>query len=253
MERIFIPMITVFHLLNLTCGLFLLLITPIEGVIESKNKTTLSNKVKQYHQQALWSLLPLIFIVLLFSFGFTSFNSIGIQWISLNNHIYTKVVIYIGYGLYFIHLLYNLYSISILKYNDAARRKVSENINKDVYAFLPITKREREAWSIVAIAAGFSEEIIYRGYLFYIIPMYLGSIHIGLVILVSSLIFAIGHLYQGKELIKTFLLGLLFGFYFSVLSSVIPVIIIHILQDLIVTYIFKDDEESKLHLTTAST
>lgn len=232
---------TVFHLINLACALLLILITPIEGLIESKNKKKLSNKVKQYHQQALWSLVPLVFVVLLLVLRLVGFDNIGIQRITINNDNYPKVIIVIGCVLYFGHLLYNLYSIIVLKFNKTARRKVSDSINKDIYAFLPITKEERNAWKLVAISAGFSEEIIYRGYLFHIISIYFGSIHIAYSILISSLIFAIGHLYQGKELIKTFILGLLFGFYFSVFSSVLPVIIIHILQDLIVTYIFNDD------------
>lgn len=111
---------------------------------------------------------------------------------------------------------------------------------------MPITREERRAWKLVAISAGITEEIVYRGYLFFIINYYFPIFPSLIVLLISSIIFGIGHIYQGKELLKPTVLGLLFGFYYLSIRSLVPIIIIHVLQDLIVAYIFNEENSTEI-------
>uniref|UniRef100_UPI003569BED9 CPBP family intramembrane glutamic endopeptidase n=1 Tax=Muriicola sp. TaxID=2020856 RepID=UPI003569BED9 len=60
--------------------------------------------------------------------------------------------------------------------------------------------------------------------------------------LLSTLIFGVGHLYLGKEVLKSTFLGLLFGIYYIVFDSLYPVMLIHTVQDLVVRDILQEEE-----------
>jgi hypothetical protein len=59
-------------------------------------------------------------------------------------------------------------------------------------------------------------------------------------------VFGIGHIYQRKEVYKPLLAGIYFGFLYIVLGSVIPVIIVHTLQDLVVTNLIEEPQKTDL-------
>lgn len=96
-----------------------------------------------------------------------SLDSIGIKWIQIETASLSTWVIYPTIGFYIFYLLYNIYSILIFKYNKESRAKAAKSIPDDFKWFFPITQKEKRAWNIVSISAGTTEEIVYRGYLFY--------------------------------------------------------------------------------------
>jgi uncharacterized protein len=102
-----------------------------------------------------------------------------------------------------------------------------ENIRK----LLPVTGRERALWIVVAFTTGFCEEFLYRGWLFNISGSALKSVWLGL--LVSSVFFGFGHLYQGRTgMLSTGVLGLVFGLIYIASRSLLPGQILHTLLDL---------------------
>ena len=169
------------------------------------------------------------------------FESIGIKWINIDTSSVSKWILFPAIGFYFFFLFYNIYSIIIFKYNEERRAKAAEGIPDDFNSFLPTTQNERRVWGLVSVSAGISEEILYRGYFFFALAIVFPNLSIIHILLISTVLFGIGHIYLGKEVIKATLLGLIFGIFYIVFDSVIPVIIFHITQDLVLRDILKEE------------
>ncbi|MBK7524105.1 MAG: CPBP family intramembrane metalloprotease [Saprospiraceae bacterium] len=100
---------------------------------------------------------------------------------------------------------------------------------------VPLTWKEYFYFIPLAIMAGVSEEIIFRGYLFQYISTYLPN-HVFspyFAIVLISLGFSLSHLYQGWiAAVKIFFISILFGIIYFYSKSLVAVIIIHIVIDL---------------------
>ena len=201
-----------------------------------------SKKIKFYRYTIFWLWIPVILIFLLLVISGISVDSIGIKWIQIDTSSLSTWVIYPAIGFYVFFLLYNIYSIIIFKSNKESRAKAAKSIPDDLKWIFPITQREKRVWTLVSISAGLTEEIMYRGYFFYALAIFFPNLSLLYILLITTLIFGIGHIYLGKEVIKSTLLGLIFGIYYIVFASVIPVIIIHIAQDLVIRDILEEAE-----------
>jgi len=220
---------------------------PISGHYEIKKlKKSIADgdnnkKIKFYHETIFWSWIPVILIFLLLLISGISVDSIGIKWIQIDTSSLSTWVIYPTIGFYIFYLLYNIYLIIIFKSNKKSRAKATKSIPDDFKWFFPITQREKRVWSLVSISAGITEEIVYRGYFFYALAIFFPNLSLIYILLITTLIFGIGHIYLGKEVIKSTILGLIFGIFYIVFDSVIPVIIIHITQDLTVRDMLEEE------------
>jgi len=98
---------------------------------------------------------------------------------------------------------------------------------------LPSTREERAWWWAVCITAGICEEIVYRGFLlhyFHALPFHLS---LTWALVVSSLIFGIGHLYQSVGGgVQTAVIGFVFGVMFVMTGSLAIPIVVHAVMDL---------------------
>jgi membrane protease YdiL (CAAX protease family) len=219
--------------------LFAGIVSPIAGYWEYKQlKEEIAqgknNKLKQYQNTILWSWIPIIFIVLLIPLSGLKIEDIGLRKIdiassSLSNWIAIPVI-----AIYIIYLFYNIYSIIILKYSKETRVKSAEQIPQEYWVFLPVTQKEKQTWDWVALTAGITEEILYRGYIFFALALFYPNISLAIILLISTCLFGIGHIYQGVDAIKPTIIGLLFGVFYITFNSLLPVILIHIVQDLVV-------------------
>lgn len=97
---------------------------------------------------------------------------------------------------------------------------------------IPRTGREKGLFALLSLAAGFGEEIVYRGYLLAILaPLFDGP---WTAALVSSMAFAVLHAYQGPVgLVRSGVLGFLFAAAFLLHGSLWPVIAVHAGVDLV--------------------
>jgi membrane protease YdiL (CAAX protease family) len=97
---------------------------------------------------------------------------------------------------------------------------------------LPQSTVELIPFLALAVTAGLCEEFLYRGFAMAVISrMGLPS---AAVILLSSILFGLAHLYQGRAgFVSTMVLGLLFGISRVVLGSLLPVIAWHIGVDVV--------------------
>jgi membrane protease YdiL (CAAX protease family) len=94
---------------------------------------------------------------------------------------------------------------------------------------LPRTANEFFFFLLVAITAGVWEELIYRGFLFWLLTPYVGVIG---TIAISTLVFALGHAYQGFRGVGiTGVVGLVFGIAFALTHSLWWLMAVHAIID----------------------
>src|SRR5277367_1699749 len=97
---------------------------------------------------------------------------------------------------------------------------------------LPRSKRERVPFFALAVTAGICEEFLYRG--FAMAALARSGLPVWTTVVISSLLFGVAHLYQGRSgLLGTTLLGLIFGFARVGLGSLAPVMAWHAAVDVV--------------------
>jgi len=119
---------------------------------------------------------------------------------------------------------------------------------------MPITKKDKKLWTYVSWTAGVTEEILYRGFLLYILGQLLPSSILWDKLLIAALLFGLAHTYQGYgNVIRTSIIGLFFSFLYIALDSIIPVILLHFLIDYVgkIGVDEEDGTESQLQDTIA--
>jgi membrane protease YdiL (CAAX protease family) len=226
---------------------YLAVIAPVTGYIEHKKLKQslvdgLNKKLSVYRQTILWSWIPVLIIVFLIPFSQLTINNLGFRWIDLTASTLSYWIVITGVTLFSLYLLYNIYSIILLKTSKKARLEASKNLPEYVKSLLPITSQEKKTWVYVAFSAGITEEIVYRGYLFFALGFLFPSLSIFHILLISTLLFGLGHVYQGREMVKPTILGLFFGFSYILFDSLFPIIILHVAQDLVVTDLIEKKE-----------
>jgi membrane protease YdiL (CAAX protease family) len=102
-------------------------------------------------------------------------------------------------------------------------------------SLIPETSREARAFNLVSISAGICEEIIYRGflilYLLAFFPLWVAAVG-------STLIFGLGHVYQGVTgIVKTSVVGAVLAGLFLLTGSLWAAIVVHTVIDLTSGYL----------------
>jgi len=99
----------------------------------------------------------------------------------------------------------------------------------DLIHFLPSTRQELRSFLTVSLTAGIVEEIVYRGFVIW----YLGLVMpLWAAVVFSSILFGLGHSYQGVSgAFKAGLVGLLFGAFYVLTGSIWLPILGHVLWD----------------------
>lgn len=101
--------------------------------------------------------------------------------------------------------------------------------------FAPHTRRELRPFTVLALTAGTCEEVLYRGFLIWYVTWFTGMTAPGLVaaVALSSIVFGLGHLYQGpKAAARIAGLGAFTGTLYVVSGSLWIVMALHVFVDL---------------------
>lgn len=107
----------------------------------------------------------------------------------------------------------------------AVRRRMSR-----LEALLPHTPDEFRRFAGLGITAGIGEELFYRGFLIWYLSQWMDVLAAAAL---SSVIFGVGHAYQGmKGIVQTTLLGAFLAGVYLVSGSIYPCMLIHALMDL---------------------
>lgn len=108
-----------------------------------------------------------------------------------------------------------------------------------VDALVPDTTQEQRWLAAVSIGAGLSEELLFRGFLSYYLALWFPHIHSLECALLTSLIFGMGHLYQGwKGILSTGLVGLIFAILYVLTGNLVVSVVVHATTDLRALLIF---------------
>ncbi len=100
---------------------------------------------------------------------------------------------------------------------------------ESVERLLPHTPRERKTFWIVSATAGVCEELLFRGFLIWYFAVWTGLIA---AVILSSLLFGLGHIYLGRKHIpKTALAGLFFACLALASGSLWPAMLLHAAMD----------------------
>jgi uncharacterized protein len=98
---------------------------------------------------------------------------------------------------------------------------------------IPSTREERRRWWLVCLTAGICEEVVYRGFLLNYLHTRPFHLTLTWALVVASVIFGIGHLYQGAAgSIAAGVLGFVLGIVFLWTGSLLIPIVAHAIIDL---------------------
>ena len=107
-----------------------------------------------------------------------------------------------------------------------------------VRTLLPQRALETAAWILVAVSAGFCQELVFRGYLQQQFHAFTGSLPAAIAL--QAFVFGIGHFYEGTWAVtKIVLYGALFGALAAWRRSLRPGMIAHAWSDLYGVVIFR--------------
>jgi len=110
---------------------------------------------------------------------------------------------------------------------------------RGIDALLPDTHQEQRWMAAVSIGAGISEELLFRGFLFYYLILWFPHIHSRECALLTSLIFGMAHLYQGwKGMLSTAFAGLVFAGLYVLTGNLLVPMVVHATMDLRALLIF---------------
>lgn len=105
--------------------------------------------------------------------------------------------------------------------------------NPQISAMLPRTRGERRAWVALAVTAGITEEIVWRGFGLSLLFALLPGVHPAVPIAIAAAAFGWAHLYQGAAgIVATGVLGGVFALLFWSSGSLLLPMILHVLIDL---------------------
>jgi membrane protease YdiL (CAAX protease family) len=224
-------------------GLFIVYIivtTVISVILKMKPKdvvitenTWVKNFIK--NMAFLWGVT--IAVLILCFIGDISLKDLGFRLISFKYNIWFTVVALVLSGLTLVLFMHNLIcSLTSAKWRE---KQVIDEGTREV---LPRTKKEKWLFSFSALSAGICEEIIYRGFIVFLLQAIFPSMPIFLIILLPSVVFGLGHFYQGLQgVIQTGLLGALFMSLFLATDSLLLAILLHFIIDFSATFIISEE------------
>lgn len=215
-----------------------------------------NERIKLYRATILEGFVSVMFILPVIGFTDMAVYELGIAPISVT---YQQFNIWLSSGVFAISgglLIILIYQMICYLSSDIYRKQIYEQLNKQKaneshYSMvlseimLPKTGREKRWFTAVSVSAGIGEEIIYRGFAFYLISNIFPELHTYLLPLAGGVIFGAAHSYQGLSgSLKTGLLGILFGALYIASGSLLPGIILHFTADFAANFILRPETDS---------
>jgi len=105
-------------------------------------------------------------------------------------------------------------------------------------ALVPMSSTERRYFAVLAVGAGVSEELAFRGFLIFYFTVVASHLDLMIAAVVASIVFGFCHVYQGwLGVILTAILGMTFAFFYLTSFSLLTPIVIHAAIDLRLLFI----------------
>jgi membrane protease YdiL (CAAX protease family) len=110
----------------------------------------------------------------------------------------------------------------------------------------PTDRRERRLWPLVAVTAGVTEELLYRGLFVLHLHALVPSWRPGVLAVLSAVAFGLAHRYQGPfGMVSSGVLGLAFGIVAMVVGNVVVVVALHTFWDVVVGFVRREEPGSR--------
>ena len=183
------------------------------------NKSSLS---RVYYETIALLWLPVVCLVIYLYFTATPINSVGVTW----SYQWKALT---GLSLLVLLIAYFIYDLTVLVNDETKQIKLAEQMTSLAW-FMPKTKPDLFIFTLgLSVSAGICEELIFRGYILNTL-----SEHVGITfsVIVSSALFGLCHFYQGAfNVIRTFIMGIVFCLIYLSCETIIIPIILHIVLD----------------------
>jgi membrane protease YdiL (CAAX protease family) len=138
---------------------------------------------------------------------------------------------YLGWNLAALVVLIGLLVRSALRLRKKAD-KVRKKLEDFAGAIVPRTQPERAWFGAVSVGAGVSEEILFRGFLLYYLATVAPSMNLVLKVLLVSVVFGVGHIYQGwRGVLSTGIVGAFMAIVYVLTGSLLVPIVLHAVID----------------------
>jgi membrane protease YdiL (CAAX protease family) len=202
---------------------------------------TEKKKCKDYFQTIIWLWAMVLVVFMMCFIGEISLKNIGFQQISFNYSFWFTAVVLLVNGLLLVYSLYILiFSLASAKFRETALKEA----HSGTIMVLPRSKKEQTLYFFVALSAGVCEEIVFRGFLLFLILAIFPDIPIYFAAIIPCVLFGISHLYQGLGgVIWTAVIGAIYMFLFIVTDSLIPGILLHFFFDFSSTFILSEEDK----------
>lgn len=189
----------------------------------TKLQKGLTTKIRQYQEiiRMEWSLFAAV--ILLWSITARPAREIGV-------HMAVEGWAWLGVGLAVAGCVVMIVQL-VTASRDASQLESIRNEYQSLRSFMPASDTEYRWFVAVSITAGICEELLYRGFLMAYFTAYVGSLG---ALLISSIIFGLGHTYQGpKGVFKVAVVGLALGGVYLLTGSLWAPIVMHVVLDVV--------------------
>ena len=116
---------------------------------------------------------------------------------------------------------------SVARLSAEKRTAVGTRLGRLV-ALVPHTTSEYRWFVALSVTAGVCEELLYRGFLVWLLQPWIG---LGWAAMVSVIVFGAGHAYQGKDVVRPTVVGMMLQGIALLTRSILPCILVHALLD----------------------
>ena len=228
--------------------MFMCVMTIMSSIRKKQSKDdvrTEKKQVKRYYRTIAWMWGPAIGVIAISLASGISLSDLGIRAINFNYNIWFNVIILVSSGLI---LTFSLRTFIFSLASKTFREEISLEIAGDEVAssILPRTKKEKHLYLFLSFSSGICEELIYRGFMAFLLQAIFPEIPVPLLVLIPSVLFGIGHLYQGwRGIIQTGLVGAIFMCLFLVTNSLLPVMFMHFIINASDTFFLSEENTSE--------
>jgi membrane protease YdiL (CAAX protease family) len=220
-------------------------INKMKNIVISKNE-----RIKMYKKAIPVGLIPVIAVLIFCSISSISFNDIGLRKLNFQYNIWFTVITFIVSGGFLLLLIQQIISYFVsIEFREQVKKQFANDSSKNHYEavmnnLLPRSKKEKLLWFFNSLEAGIGEEIVFRGFFFYILYAIFPGASLIIIMVMLSIVFGFFHIYQGiSGVIKTSIFGAIYGSLYLVTDSIIPVIIFHFLTDFSASFRLSDELE----------
>ena len=226
---------------------FLLFYEPIFGrkqflAFERSVQIDPTRRLPYYYTTMLALWLPTVYLLAVVYWQDIPWRELGLKGFDFsvisNPPVLNRYLVYVLCGMVIGYLggaLANLLMMKNPKFQERMRNEMRKDQNSYLKALHPYTRRERIVWIFVSLTAGITEELLYRSFLLYFLPLLIPDLPLAVYIVLSSLIFGLGHTYQGLTgVLKTGTIGAAFALLYLAFDSIIPVMILHAIMDVMI-------------------